>query len=454
MLVDSHCHLDFPELSNRLPEILRHMQDNGVGIAVCVGVNLEGFPRVLALAEEHRQLYATVGVHPEYIDAEEPSTERLCELAGHPKVIAIGETGLDYYWQKDRPEWQRERFRTHIRAARQCKKPLVVHMRNAASDTLTILKEEGADEVGGVMHCFTEDWQVARAAIDLNFHISFSGIITFKNALALKEVACKAPLDRILVETDSPYLAPVPFRGKINEPAYVRYVALEIARGNPMKNMKKAVALLLAVALPHISLAATYDDLLNSAKTGDTSGVRQLVEKGASANTTDRDGNTLMMLAARDGYTELVDYLIKQRASINARNASGDTALGLASLRGHLDPVKLLVSGGANLNPAGWTPLAYAAFNGHPQIAEALIKAGANVNAASENGSTPLIVASRGGHIEVVKLLLANKADPNLKLESGLTALDVALAAQNTDIGDLLRQAGGKSGKTVTIQIK
>ena len=156
--------------------------------------------------------------------------ERLLELADHPKVIAIGETGLDYYWQKDRPEWQRERFRTHIRAARQCGKPLVVHMRDAANDTLAILEEEGAGEVGGVMHCFTEDWQVAKAAIDLNFHISFSGIVTFKNALALKDVACKAPLDRILVETDSPYLAPVPYRGKINEPAYVRYVAAEIAR--------------------------------------------------------------------------------------------------------------------------------------------------------------------------------------------------------------------------------
>jgi TatD DNase family protein len=230
MLVDSHCHLDFPDLSNRLPEVLRHMQENDVGIAVCIGVNLEDFPRVLSLAEAHRQLYATVGVHPEYVDAEEPGMEQLGKLADHPKVIAIGETGLDYYWHKDRPEWQRERFRTHIRAARQCGKPLVVHMRDAANDTLAILKEEGAGEVGGVMHCFTEDWQVARAAIDLNFHISFSGIVTFKNALALKDVACKAPLDRILVETDSPYLAPVPYRGKINEPAYVRHVAAEIAR--------------------------------------------------------------------------------------------------------------------------------------------------------------------------------------------------------------------------------
>ena len=242
MLVDSHCHLDFPDLSNRLPEILRNMQDNDVGIAVCIGVNLEDFPKVLALVEAHRQLYATVGVHPEYVDAEEPGMEQLVKLADHPKVIAIGETGLDYYWQKDRPEWQRERFRTHIRAARQCGKPLVVHMRDAANDTLAILEEEGAGEVGGVMHCFTEDWQVAKAAIDLNFHISFSGIVTFKNALALKDVACKAPLDRILVETDSPYLAPVPYRGKTNEPAYVRYVAAEIARLRALSAQKVADA--------------------------------------------------------------------------------------------------------------------------------------------------------------------------------------------------------------------
>ena len=230
MLVDSHCHLDFPDLSRRLPEILGRMNENGVGWAVCVGVNLEDFPGVLALAESHPNLYATVGVHPEYADAEDPSEGKLAELADHPKVIAIGETGLDYYWQKDRPQWQRDRFRRHIRAAIRARKPIVVHMRDAADDTLTILKEEGAQAVGGVMHCFTETWEVARHALDLGFHISFSGIVTFKNALAIKEVARKTPLDRILLETDSPYLAPVPYRGKPNEPAYVRHVAEEVAR--------------------------------------------------------------------------------------------------------------------------------------------------------------------------------------------------------------------------------
>ena len=230
MLVDSHCHLDFPDLSRRLTEIFERMRQNDVGCAVCIGVNLEDFPGVLALAEAHPNLYATVGVHPEYADVEEPEEARLIDLARHPKVIAIGETGLDYHWQKDRPEWQRDRFRRHIRAAIVTGKPLVVHMRDSAEDTLRILKEEGAGVVGGVMHCFTETWEVARQALDLGFHISFSGILTFKNAIAIKEAAQKSPLERILLETDSPYLAPVPHRGKPNEPAFVRHVAEELAR--------------------------------------------------------------------------------------------------------------------------------------------------------------------------------------------------------------------------------
>ena len=230
MLVDSHCHLDFPDLASRLPELLQCMEENAVGLAVCIGVNLEDFSRVLALAEAHPQLWATVGVHPEYTDVREPDENELLALANHPKVIAIGETGLDYYWQKDKPEWQRARFRTHIRAARRCGKPLVVHTRESAEDTLNVLAEEGADAVGGVMHCFTENWEVARRALDLGFYISFSGIVTFKNAAIVKDVAQKCPLDRILVETDSPYLAPMPYRGKQNQPAYVRHVAEEIAR--------------------------------------------------------------------------------------------------------------------------------------------------------------------------------------------------------------------------------
>lgn len=230
MLVDSHCHLDFPDLASQLPALLQRMQDNGVGCAVCIGVNLEDFPQVLALAEADERLFATVGVHPEYTDVDEPSEARLVELASHAKVIAIGETGLDYYWQKDKPEWQRERFRTHIRAARRVGKPLVVHTRESAADTLRLMQEEGVETVGGVMHCFTENWEIARQALDLGFYLSFSGIVTFKNASVVKEVAQKCPLDRLLVETDSPYLAPVPYRGKPNQPAYVLHVAEEIAR--------------------------------------------------------------------------------------------------------------------------------------------------------------------------------------------------------------------------------
>src|SRR6185369_13055086 len=230
MLVDSHCHLDFPGLADQLPDVLRRMAENGVGAAVCIGVNLEDLPKVLAIAENNERLFATVGVHPEYTDIEEPTEDQLVGLAAHPKVVAIGETGLDYYWQKDQPEWQRQRFRRHIAAAKRCGKPLVVHTRDSAADTLRLLQEEGAEAAGGVMHCSTENWDIARQALDLGFYLSFSGIVTFKNASVVKEVAQKCPLDRLLVETDSPYLAPVPYRGKPNQPAYVRYVAEEIAR--------------------------------------------------------------------------------------------------------------------------------------------------------------------------------------------------------------------------------
>ena len=242
MLVDSHCHLDFPDLAGQLPVLLEGMQANGVGCALCIGVNLEDFPRVLALAEQDERLYATVGVHPEYTDVEDPDATRLAALAAHPRVVAIGETGLDYYWHKDQPEWQRVRFREHIRAARLVGKPLVVHTRDSAVDTLRLLHEEGASEVGGVMHCFTENWEIAQAALDLGFYLSFSGIVTFKNASLVKEVATRCPLDRLLIETDAPYLAPVPYRGKQNQPAYVLHVAEEIARlrGMPLDELGRA----------------------------------------------------------------------------------------------------------------------------------------------------------------------------------------------------------------------
>lgn len=197
--------------------------------AMCISVTYPEWPSVVAMAERHANIYATAGVHPDYEDIEEPTVASLVERAQHPKVQAIGETGLDYYRLKGDLEWQRERFRTHIRAARECGKPLVIHTRSASDDTLRIMREERAEEVGGVMHCFTETWDVASAAIDMGFHISFSGIVSFKTAADLREVAKKVPLERMLIETDSPYLAPVPYRGRRNEPSYVPHVAAAIA---------------------------------------------------------------------------------------------------------------------------------------------------------------------------------------------------------------------------------
>jgi|SRR5450830_71519 len=230
MLVDSHCHLNFPELFSNLPAIKQAMRDNDVSHALCISVTLPDFPQVLALAEMNDNFYASVGVHPDYENIEEPTVEGLLTLASHPKIIAIGETGLDYFRLTGDLEWQRTRFRRHIRAAIACGKPLVIHTRNAAEDTLRIMREENAQQVGGVMHCFTESIDVAMQAIELGFYISFSGIVTFKNALTIKDVAKLVPLNRMLVETDSPYLAPIPYRGKTNQPSYVKHVAEEIAK--------------------------------------------------------------------------------------------------------------------------------------------------------------------------------------------------------------------------------
>ena len=230
MFIDSHCHINFPDLADKLPEVFDLMAHNQVSHALCISVELEKFPEVLALAEAHPNVYASVGVHPDHEDCTEPSVDELVALANHPKVVAIGETGLDYFRLTGDLEWQRERFRTHIRAARATRKPLVIHTRSAADDTLRIMREEYAGEAGGVMHCFTESLAVAEAAIEQGFYISFSGIVTFKNAISLREVAAAIPLERMLIETDSPYLAPVPHRGKTNQPGFVKHVAEEIAR--------------------------------------------------------------------------------------------------------------------------------------------------------------------------------------------------------------------------------
>lgn len=230
VLVDSHCHLDFPEFKGREDELVAAMDANGVAAALIAGVTLERLPGVMALIERFPNLYAGVGVHPDTEDGEEPDEDTLVRLAEHPKVVAIGETGLDYYRLEGDLEWQRRRFRTHIRAARRSRKPLIIHTREAAADTLRIIEEEGGNEAGGVFHCFTESRSIAEAALALGFHISISGIVTFKNALQIKEVASFVPLDRLLVETDAPYLAPVPHRGKLNHPALVRHVADEVAK--------------------------------------------------------------------------------------------------------------------------------------------------------------------------------------------------------------------------------
>jgi TatD DNase family protein len=227
--VDSHCHLAFPELDGDIDAVLGRMAQARVGLALSVCTRLDEFERIHALAMRDERIFASVGVHPDTTGVEEPTVERLVALAGRPRVIAIGETGLDYYRLPEPLEWQRERFRAHIRAARQAGKPLIIHTRAAAADTLRIMREERANEAGGVMHCFTESLAVARAAIELGFFISFSGIVTFKNARELQDVARALPLDRILIETDAPYLAPVPFRGRTNEPAYVPHVAQKLA---------------------------------------------------------------------------------------------------------------------------------------------------------------------------------------------------------------------------------
>ena len=238
MFTDSHCHLTFPELASQMPALLDAMRLAQVDRALCICTTLEEFDSVLGLAQQHNNIWATAGVHPENEGVSEPGLGDLLSMALHPRVVGIGETGLDYYRLAERcvadMAWQRDRFRTHIRAARQSGLPLVVHTRSASADTLATLREEGEDGsagcAGGVFHCFTETAAVARAALDMGFYISFSGILTFKNAQDLRDVATFVPLDRLLIETDSPYLAPVPYRGKPNNPSYVPYVAAELAR--------------------------------------------------------------------------------------------------------------------------------------------------------------------------------------------------------------------------------
>lgn len=241
-LVDSHCHLNFPAFEQRIPEILQNAADNQVSHVLCIATSWENRLDVLQLAQDYAPISASVGVHPTTEGGHEPGNEELLEAALHPDIVAVGETGLDYFRSSGDLTWQHERFHRHIDVAKRCRKPLIIHTRAAAADTLQTLRDHNAHEAGGVMHCFAEDWGTAKQALDIGFFISFSGIVTFKNAKAVHEVAQKTPLDRILLETDAPYLAPVPHRGKSNEPAFVRHTAEHVAhlRGIPLEELAAA----------------------------------------------------------------------------------------------------------------------------------------------------------------------------------------------------------------------
>ena len=245
MLVDSHCHINFDPLAGQMATILENAKQNGVSNMLCVSVNLEDFPEVLSLAKQYEHIFASVGVHPCEREGREPSATELIELGADSDIVAIGETGLDYFRVEDEDmSWQHKRFIAHIEAAKTLNKPLIIHTRNAANDTMRMLKEQGADQCRGVMHCFAEDWETAKKALDLGFYISFSGIVTFKSASNVQEVAKKVPADRMLVETDAPYLAPVPHRGKTNEPALVRHTAQFVAdlRGISLEALAKTTS--------------------------------------------------------------------------------------------------------------------------------------------------------------------------------------------------------------------
>ncbi len=241
-IVDSHCHLNFKGLHDRLPEVIENARNNDINWMLCVSVTWEEYPEVLAIAEQHETIFASVGVHPNHDEGHEPTVQELLEKGNNANVVAIGETGLDYFRSTGNLDWQHERFHRHIEAARTLNKPLIIHTRNAADDTMATLKNHNAEAAGGVLHCFAEDWRIAQQALDIGFYISFSGIVTFKSAPLVQEVARKAPLDRILVETDAPYLAPVPYRGKPNEPAYTRHTAEYVAelRGISLAELAEA----------------------------------------------------------------------------------------------------------------------------------------------------------------------------------------------------------------------
>jgi len=245
MFFDSHCHLDridLAEFDNDFDRLLQAAADEGVTRMLCIGVDLDSFESMYQRIGDYEQVFCSAGVHPDYDDVAEPSVDQLCELAERDKVVAIGETGLDYFHQSGDLDWQRQRFVTHIEAARSCGLPLIIHTRDAREDTLELLRRHKADAVGGVLHCFTEDWEMARAAIDLGFYISISGIVTFQQAQNVRDMAQRIPLEWLLIETDAPWLSPAPFRGKTNHPGRVRLVAEKLAeiRGESLQTLAEA----------------------------------------------------------------------------------------------------------------------------------------------------------------------------------------------------------------------
>ncbi len=241
-IVDSHCHLNFDGLNERLPEVLKNAAEANIDWMLCVSVSWEDFPEILEMSKTHPNIFASVGIHPNHDEGYDPTTKELVAAGSDENIVAIGETGLDYFRCSGDLNWQHQRFERHITAAKTLKKPLIIHTREAADDTMKTLREQNAEIAGGVLHCFAEDWRIAQQALDIGFYISFSGIVTFKSAALIQEVARKAPLDRILVETDAPFLAPVPHRGKTNEPAYTRHTAQFVAdqRGISLEELGEA----------------------------------------------------------------------------------------------------------------------------------------------------------------------------------------------------------------------
>lgn len=521
MFTDSHCHLNFPDFQGRIPDILADMAKAQVSRAICICTTLEEFGAVHQLAMDHDNLWATVGVHPDNEGVQEPTLADLLQRAALPRVVAVGETGLDYFRLGERTvadmAWQRARFRTHIEAARRTDLPLVIHTRSASDDTLAILRESGGWGSGaasgectqahlsaasgrggsgqglararGVFHCFTESMTVARAALDMGFYISFSGILTFKTAADLREVAAFVPLDRLLIETDSPYLAPVPHRGKTNSPAYVPHVAALVAQikgvsveevahttsanttalfgrmtgsshgvsTTPGQTSDRRQVLLgliggalaasaglhaAPVRAQDISKAKAPPAFFTAVHRDDLEDVMLLQLRGADLNALDPRGQHALHIALRNGALKVADYLVKRpTVYVDLRNPQGETPLMLALLKGHLALAKALVARDADINKPGWTPLHYAATYAEKGAAEQvqwLLDQNAYIDAESPNRTTPLMMAAHYGSTDAVALLLDAGADAQLRNEQGLNAMDFAQRASRPSVAEVI----------------